>query len=60
MAQVKIAFHLFLPCFPDNLWLKLAMLSSVKNIVTAVTMETVFEQLPLQGADFCGICLLAD
>lgn len=35
VAQVKIAFHLFPPCFPDNPGLKLAMLSSVKNIVRA-------------------------
>lgn len=60
MAQVKIAFQLFLPCFPDNPWLKLAMLRSVKNIVTAAAMEMVFEQIPLQGAVFCGICFLAD
>lgn len=60
MAQVKIAFQLFLPCFPDNPWLKLALLSSVKNIVTAAAMEMVFEQIPLQGAAFCGICFLAD
>lgn len=49
MAQVKIAFRLFLTYFPDNLWLKLAMLSSEKENIwlQQAAMETVCEQLPL-------------
>lgn len=60
MAQVKIAFHIFLPCFPDNPWLKLAMLSSVKILLQQAAMETEFELLALQGAAFCGIYFLSD
>lgn len=54
-AQVKIAFHLFLPCFPDNPWLKLAMLSSVKNIVTAGSHGN-----GVWAASPSGSCLLRD
>lgn len=60
MAQVKIAFYLFLPFFPVNLRLKLAVLSSGESIVWQAAMATGFEQPPLQGAASGGVRFLAE